>query len=117
MLRLRGYHCCYVLCAFSAEAEETVELENIVQNIFSARCNSRLKKQLCIDHLNNIAKPDGSTTIDETQGVHGENRDDLPVKEAVYQHVNVVASRQTTGTWLVFYSDDGSFVSPCILSR
>ena len=31
MLRLRGYHCCYVLCALGAEAEETVELENIVQ--------------------------------------------------------------------------------------
>jgi len=75
------------------------------------------EKQLCIDHLNNIAEPDGSSTIDETRGLLGEHRNDLPVKQAVYQHVNVVASRQTTGTWLMFYSYDGSFVSPRILSR
>jgi len=117
MLRLRGYHCCYVLCVLSAEAEETVELENIVQNIFSARCSSRLKKQLCIDHLNNISEPDSSTTIDETRGLLGEHRNEIAVKEAVYQHVNFVVSRQKTCTWLVFYSDDGSFVSPRILSR
>lgn len=71
MLRLRGYHCCYVLFVLDVEVEETVELENIVQNMFSARCNSRLKKQLCIDHLNNIAEPDGSSTIDETHGLLG----------------------------------------------
>jgi hypothetical protein len=77
MLRLRGYLCCYVLCAFGAEAEETVELENIVQNMFSARCSSKLKKQLYIDHLNNIAEPDGSTSLDETHSLLGEYRNDL----------------------------------------
>jgi hypothetical protein len=76
MLRLRGYHCCYVLCTLGAEAEETVELENIVQNMFSARCSSRLKKKLCFDHLNNIAEPDGSILIDENHGLLGEQRND-----------------------------------------
>jgi len=77
MLRLRGYHCCYVLFALGAEAEETVELHNIVQNMFSARCSSRLKKQLCIYHLKNIAEPDGSTAIDETRGLLGEHSNDM----------------------------------------
>jgi hypothetical protein len=77
MLRLRGHHCCYVLCALGAEAEETVEPENIVQNMFSARCSSRLKKQLYIDHLNSIAEPCGSTSIDETHSLLGEHRNDL----------------------------------------
>jgi hypothetical protein len=77
MLRLRGCHCCYVLCALGAAAEEIVELENIVQNMFSAMCSSRLKKQLYIDHLNNIAEPDGSTSIDETHSLLGGHRNDL----------------------------------------
>jgi len=72
MLHLRGYHRCYVLCALGAKADETVELENIVQNMFSSRCSSRLRKQFCIDHLNNIAEPD-----ERTHCLLGEHRDYL----------------------------------------
>jgi hypothetical protein len=55
--------------------------------------------------------------IDENHGLLGEQRNDPWKRLCINQHVNVVASRQKTGTWLVFYSYDGSVVSPRILSR